>query len=195
MKRPARRGASAVIAMLILSVSGLSIAATARSGVSDAEADSAAAGGWRALYGVQAGIAAALAGSPPPATPGVPPQIAAEIDVTLKRIGPSEYHVESVAAHSSRSARITIDADGAGPPVLADLEATTPRDSFALYEPLEERWDDSDPDLRSNRKDLKNPKAPKDRQPNGNNGNGGDNNRDGLKQTGPPNRGGGAPRN
>ena len=55
------RGAAAVIAMIVLALTGLTVTAYVTSSTSTAAADAASVGGWRALYATDAGVAATIA--------------------------------------------------------------------------------------------------------------------------------------
>lgn len=61
MNTRATRGSAAVIAMIVLALTGLTVTAYVTSSTSSAAADAASVGGWRALYATDAGVAATIA--------------------------------------------------------------------------------------------------------------------------------------
>jgi hypothetical protein len=97
-----RRGAAAVIALIILSLTGLTATAYTRADLAASSADAAAVAGWRALYAAESGVACAIAWRTPAASPSVPPQISASLDPQIDRVGLSVVRVTGSSAQSHR---------------------------------------------------------------------------------------------
>lgn len=116
MIRCHRRGAAAIIAMIVLSLTGLTVTAYVRADAAATTTDASAIPGCRALYGTQAGLCCTIAWKRPMLTPPIPPQIAGAFGLSITHIGADGIRITAESGTSARSIDTTITRRGADRP-------------------------------------------------------------------------------
>ena len=114
MNTPRRRGSAAIIALIVLAMTGLTVMSYVTSSTSTAAADAAAVAGWRALYATDAGIAATVAAIAEGETSATMPPITGAPAVTIagSRSAGFSYTAESARSRRSTTAWVTIGSTG-----------------------------------------------------------------------------------
>ena len=112
MTRHHRRGAAAIIAMIVLALTGMTVAAYVRADAAATTTDASAIPGYRAQYAAHAGLCCTIAWERPALTPPIPPQIAGAFDLSITHIGADGIRITAESGPSARSIDTTITRQG-----------------------------------------------------------------------------------